>query len=76
MNPDFYDIPEGYIEIPQAELRQLIDLIGGDAPNLTEVLQICSEYDNAGIATKILWDQQSYGVILKADVPPKRKSYN
>lgn len=76
MNPDFYEIPEGYVEIPQDQLRQLIDMVGGDAPNLTDVLDKCDEYEKAGIATKILWDQQSYGIILRADVPSEHKKWN
>ena len=76
MNPDFYEIPEGFIEIPQKQLRQLIDMIGGDAPNLTNALDLCDEYEKAGISTKILWDQRSYGIIIKTDTPPNEKQYN
>jgi hypothetical protein len=73
-NSDFYDIPEGYMEIPQDQLRDLIEMVGGDAPNLSAILDSCAEYDKAGVETKILWDQQSSGVYLRVNAPPKAKA--
>lgn len=67
MSPQFYDTPDGFMEISPQELQDLIDTIGGDAPNLERVLSVCNEYAAAGIPSRILWDTVSSTIRVRCD---------
>ena len=67
MSPQFYDTPDGFMEISPTELQELINTIGGDAPNLEKVLSVCNEYAAAGIPARILWDMESSTIRVRCD---------
>jgi hypothetical protein len=74
-NKLFQDAKNGFTEISQDELANLIDMMGGDTPGFIDVLSKARQFQTAGMTPRILWDLESSHLIIRCDETKDAKKH-
>ena len=65
----FHESDDGYLEIYPKDLLKIIKLVNNptETAGYSKAIQLCEEYKAVGMTPHILWDENSYHLIVRCD---------